>query len=771
MPKLTLQRLGDLSNETSAITALNNNSTDTETALENTLSRDGSSPNQMDSALDMNSHPIVNLPFPVTPSSPLRLQDYTSSTAVPTGGATGQVLTKGSDDDFDTDWTTIVGLTSSSSSTAIGSIASYSNTSGSFITGTPTFNVANLGNAALYSNVDAPPTGYTGNYSGLVFELGETIPPSKQFGSGTVPVMQGIVGTVVVPASNTTTAQASGGAFFGLTKASATSGGGANTAGLYAQGATAVDNASVWGANLLATNTDGGTNLQGHDCNYIAALEIDLNLWKLPGGTDPVITSGHAYGLTIAGGSNLGAPIVGSSGVVIDRINFAGNIPWYYGVSTYAGATINAFAAGPASITANSNSQNILWQSTNGSNATVTAKSFSDAAGSLYFDPASFSNINLRDGNGTTLFSTTPGLGGSGVRVNSFITPGIVTNTALGLLATSAVGAGVLTFLTTPSSANLATTITDETGSGSLVFATSPTLVTPNLGTPSAAVLTNATGTAAGLTAGNATTAATASAVAVGGITGMGTGVATFLTTPTSANLKAAVTDETGSGGALVFATSPTLTTPVFSSIVNTGTLTLPTSTDTLVGKATTDTFTNKTYDTAGTGNSFSINGVAVTANTGTGSVARATSPTFVTPVLGAATATTINGVTLDNNAWTTYTPTVTPQTGALTTATVTATGRYKQIGKTVICQTTTTITNIGVGVPAGNVNATLPLSAQTAGIYTGSSYETASTGNAGACLVNGTFTPTLMNIKNLSAATYWVNGYTVTGTVTYEIP
>jgi len=50
----------------------------------------------------------------------------------------------------------------------------------------------------------------------------------------------------------------------------------------------------------------------------------------------------------------------------------------------------------------------------------------------------------------------------------------------------------------------------------------------------------------------------------------------------------------TGSGS-IVLATSPTITTPVISSIVNTGTLTLPTSTDTLVGRATTDTLTNKT--------------------------------------------------------------------------------------------------------------------------------------------------------------------------------
>jgi len=41
--------------------------------------------------------------------------------------------------------------------------------------------------------------------------------------------------------------------------------------------------------------------------------------------------------------------------------------------------------------------------------------------------------------------------------------------------------------------------------------------------------------------------------------------------------------------------TNKTLTAPVISSISNTGTLTLPTSTDTLVGRATTDTLTNKT--------------------------------------------------------------------------------------------------------------------------------------------------------------------------------
>jgi hypothetical protein len=60
-------------------------------------------------------------------------------------------------------------------------------------------------------------------------------------------------------------------------------------------------------------------------------------------------------------------------------------------------------------------------------------------------------------------------------------------------------GPGVSTFLATPSSATLAAAVGDETGSGSLVFGSGPTLigptlVSPNLGTPSAATLTNATG-------------------------------------------------------------------------------------------------------------------------------------------------------------------------------------------------------------------------------------------------------------------------------------
>jgi hypothetical protein len=69
---------------------------------------------------------------------------------------------------------------------------------------------------------------------------------------------------------------------------------------------------------------------------------------------------------------------------------------------------------------------------------------------------------------------------------NATVTPAVGSITGL--------GTGVATFLATPSSANLASAVTDETGTGALVFATSPTLVTPALGTPSSGTLTNATG-------------------------------------------------------------------------------------------------------------------------------------------------------------------------------------------------------------------------------------------------------------------------------------
>ena len=71
---------------------------------------------------------------------------------------------------------------------------------------------------------------------------------------------------------------------------------------------------------------------------------------------------------------------------------------------------------------------------------------------------------------------------------------GTTTLTLPAATATIATTANKLSDFAATTSLELKGNITDETGSGALVFATSPTLVTPALGTPASGVLTNATG-------------------------------------------------------------------------------------------------------------------------------------------------------------------------------------------------------------------------------------------------------------------------------------
>jgi len=195
--------------------------------------------------------------------------------------------------------------------------------------------------------------------------------------------------------------------------------------------------------------------------------------------------------------------------------------------------------------------------------------------------------VNVSAGTGTvSSVAVSGGTTGLTVTGSPITTTGTITlagtlAVANGGTGITSFGTGVATFLGTPSSANLAAAVTDETGTGALVFAISPTFTTPILGTPTSATLTNATGLpistgVSGLGTGVATALAvnvgTAGAPVVNG-GALGTpsgGTVTNLTGTASININGTVGATTASTGAFT-----TLTATLDSTFSSTGALTI----------------------------------------------------------------------------------------------------------------------------------------------------------------------------------------------------
>ena len=196
--------------------------------------------------------------------------------------------------------------------------------------------------------------------------------------------------------------------------------------------------------------------------------------------------------------------------------------------------------------------------------------------------------------------------GGTGVANASTITLGGNVTTG-GSFTTS--GASALTLVTTgttsltlPTTGTLATLAGTEAlinktfngnawtaGTGALTIGAGKTLTASNTltftGTDSSSVAFGAGGTvlynggALGTPSSGALTNCAGLPISTG-VSGLGTGVAAFLATPSSANLAAAVTNETGTAGSLVFSASPTLSGTITADAANfSGTITFGTGT------------------------------------------------------------------------------------------------------------------------------------------------------------------------------------------------
>lgn len=450
MSKIALNDVGSLIDATTAKTTINSNNSKITTALDNTLSRDGTAPNMMAASIDMNDEHIYNLPAPVASTSPLRLEDLSefvgggTVTNIPAGGTTGQVLGKLSNDDFDVGFTnsvTSVGLSLPSDLTVTGSPVTSSGT----LTGS--WAITPTGTGAMVRAVSPTLTGTVNINGTLVDTSGNITTPNLRLAgatSGTTSILPAAVasGTVTVPSvTDTLVGKATTDTLTNKTL---------NTAGT---------------GNVLQINSNTVSAITGTGNTVVLQTSPSLTTPTIGVATATTVNKvtitapASAATLTIPDGVTLTGPA--SSGTAMTL----GNTETVTGVKTFgsAGAVGRLKVAGTTSGTT-------IIDATAAASGTLTLPAATDTlVGKTTTD--TLTNKTL-----TSPTLTTPVLGTPSSGTLTSCT-GLPISTGV-----SGLGSNVATFLATPSSSNLISAVTDETGSGALVFGTSPTITTPSVG-------------------------------------------------------------------------------------------------------------------------------------------------------------------------------------------------------------------------------------------------------------------------------------------------
>lgn len=291
----------------------------------------------------------------------------------------------------------------------------------------------NPGNAASYQVAPDPPIGFTGVYNALQLDQGGGVTAAQQNGQqGSQPLRQAMVATTVIPATDTSTFGALGIAGYSHSKVS-----NRVLLGALGQATTEVGNNSLFGLNGVVSNNSGACGsgcTDGNDVNYIAGAELDINLWQKPGGVNPNVVGGHAYGLTIAGSGNNTAQIVGSSAIVVNYMNIANGLPWTNAFQTYDGAAVLGAFYGATGAGNNVNAQAVRFQGRTAGGANRITDIHGDPNGAMIIAPDSNSTIvtHLSGIGGSVLWATGSSFGTAKQNVPTCTAYGMITNDSSG---------------------------------------------------------------------------------------------------------------------------------------------------------------------------------------------------------------------------------------------------------------------------------------------------------------------------------------------------